>query len=167
MFPAVLRPYSAAMSTIVTATAKSGNLPIVERLPRPSAEVTPICQPPVYIADMPCRPPLVSASWMLRSDCLKRVLKSLPLYTEIQIYGSLVLFSFSRAQAAIVIIFHRSRDDYQPYVHETTSLAASQPGLPIDGPARGANGAPQYGSGRGVHLAPRIGSGRPSPGLDV
>jgi hypothetical protein len=38
----------------------------------------------------------------------------------------------------------------------------SSPGLPIDGPARGANGAPQYGSGRGVHLAPRIGSGRPS-----
>jgi hypothetical protein len=43
----------------------------------------------------------------------------------------------------------------------------SSPGLPIDGPARGANWAPQYGSGRGVHLAPRIGSGRPSPGLDV
>jgi hypothetical protein len=91
-----------------------------------SAEVTPICQPPVYIADMPCRPLLGSASWMLWSDCLKRVLKSLPLHTAIQIYGFLVLFSFSRAQAAIVIIFHRSGDDYQPYVHETTALAASQ-----------------------------------------
>jgi hypothetical protein len=114
------------MSTILNATAKSRNQPIVERLPRPSAEVTPICQPPVYIADMPCRPLLGSASWILRSDCLKRVLKSLPLHTAIQIYGFLVLFSFSRAQAAIVIIFHRSGDHYQPYVHETTSLAASQ-----------------------------------------
>jgi hypothetical protein len=44
---------------------------------------------------------------------------------------------------------------------------ALRPGLPIDGPARGANGAPQCGPGPGVLLACRIGSGRPSPGLDV
>jgi hypothetical protein len=44
---------------------------------------------------------------------------------------------------------------------------AVQAGLPIDGPARGANGAPQCGPGLGVLLACRIGSGRPSPRLDV
>jgi hypothetical protein len=51
-------------------------------------------------------------------------------------------------------------------VLEVASVSMST-GLPIDGPARGANGAPQCGPGPGVLLACRIGCGRPFPGLDV
>jgi hypothetical protein len=50
---------------------------------------------------------------------------------------------------------------------ELTVLRAEKPGVPIDGPARGANGAPQSGPGRAACHPCRIGSGLNFRSLDA